>query len=87
VESEEGFVVHASLAAWLRDRWTNDGNVFAWSTSMLDMIEFATFNGGDADRYEKTLRNVLEAFEAVGLDLAGRVPQNVLNWFRYGFAL
>ncbi len=85
LESDEGHVVHASLATWLRTQWQADATLFDWSASVLDAIELATFNDGEPRRLETVLRNVLDSFEAVGLELAGRAPQAVLDWYRQGF--
>lgn len=83
----DGFRVHAPLRSWLRDRLEHDDALFEWSLQMLKLIEFHHFNAVGEPRpgHDRSLRNVLDAYEAVGLALDERVPAAVLQWYRYGF--
>jgi len=83
----EGYRIHAPLRSWLRDRLDHDDALFEWSLQMLKLIEFHHFNAGEVPRpgHDRSLRNVLDAYEAVGLALDERVPAAVLQWYRYGF--
>jgi len=83
----EGYRVHAPLRAWLRERLERDDALFEWSAQMLERIELYHFNADERQRlgHDRSLRNVLDAYEAVGLALDERVPASVLQWHRYGF--
>lgn len=85
---EEGLTLHAPLSDWLRDR-LDDGSerAFDWSTRMLEAIEFEHFNlppeqrGGHA---ASALRDLLDAYAALGLDVEKLVPVAVFSWYRDG---
>jgi Meiotically Up-regulated Gene 113 (MUG113) protein len=83
----DGYRIHAPLRSWLRDRLDHDDALFEWSLQTLKLIEFYHFNAGGEPRpvHDRSLRNVLDAYEAVGLALDERVPASVLQWYRYGF--
>jgi hypothetical protein len=85
----DGFRVHAPLRSWLRDRLEHDDALFEWSLQMLRTIELYHYNADEPLRRvgDRSLRNVLDAYEAVGLAVDGRVPDAVLQWYRYGFGV
>jgi hypothetical protein len=82
---EQGFLLHAPLSSWVRERFADWSELlFGWSTRMLEMIEYEHFNvpsheGGR--RVEKVLRDVLDAYVALGMDLQALVPESVLSWY------
>ncbi|GAA0887490.1 GIY-YIG nuclease family protein [Rhodanobacter soli] len=82
---EQGFPLYAPLSSWVRDRFADWSELlFGWSARMLDMIEYEHFNvpahEGDR-RMEKVLRDVLDAYVALGMDLQTLVPDSVLSWY------
>lgn len=59
--------------------------LFAWSAAMLEALEYERHNApaGSAPAgtvYERALADTLEAFAAVGLDVADAVPDRVRRW-------
>jgi hypothetical protein len=84
--AEQGFTLHAPLSQWLRDRFGDWSELlFGWSARMLEMVEYEHFNvplherGARADN---ALREVLDAYVALGLAVEERVPPAVLAWYR-----
>ncbi|HUD41714.1 MAG TPA: GIY-YIG nuclease family protein [Dokdonella sp.] len=83
---EDGHLLHPQLSAWLRVRWFRDAALYGWSQQALQQIRFLSFNGAPdaADRLRRELKNALDACDAVGLRLEGKVPGAVLAWYRGG---
>lgn len=86
--AEQGFVLHAPLSSWLRERFGDWSELLCdWSMRMLEMIEYEHFNapcGGDGRRFAKALREVLDAYEALQIDLRPLIPASVLAWYQRG---
>ena len=84
-ETAEGFTIHRPAGAWLRLVLRERQDLlFAWTTRMLDAIEYETHNradGGDATTYEDALRNTLDAYAAFSIDLAPLLPEEVNRWY------
>jgi hypothetical protein len=84
--AEDGFLLHAPLSSWVRDRFADWSELlFGWSTRMLEMIEYEHFNAPPHERsgrVEKVLRDVLDAYVALGVDIQTLVPASVLAWYR-----
>ncbi|HEV2681132.1 MAG TPA: GIY-YIG nuclease family protein [Rhodanobacter sp.] len=82
---EEGFTLHAPLSSWVRDRFADWSELlFGWSTRMLDVIEYTHFNSPPHERsgrVEQALRDVLDAYVALGVDIQTLVPASVLSWY------
>ncbi|MCR6700393.1 MAG: GIY-YIG nuclease family protein [Dokdonella sp.] len=83
---EDGYLLHPQLSAWLRVRWFRDAALYDWSQQALRQIEFLSFNGAPdtAQKLHRELKNALDACDAVGLRLEGKVPGAVLAWYRSG---
>lgn len=83
---EDGHLLHPQLSAWLRVRWFRDAALYDWSQQALRQIEFLSFNGAPdtAQKLRRELKNALDACDAVGLRLEGKVPGAVLAWYRGG---
>jgi hypothetical protein len=81
-----GFVLHAPIGFWLRSRLAERSELlFGWSARMLDMVEFERFNvpaGEGNSRCENALREVLDAYVALGLDIRRWVPGFVDEWYQ-----
>lgn len=84
--AEQGFVLHEPLSSWLRERFRDWSELlFDWSLRMLEMIEYEHFNtppGGDGWRTAKALREALDAYVALRMDLQPLVPPSVLAWYQ-----
>ncbi len=81
---EEGFVLHAPLSAWVHDRFADWSELlFGWSMCMLEMLEYEHFNAPmqRRGRVGKALRDVLDAYVALGEDIRPLVPASVLAWY------
>jgi hypothetical protein len=83
--AEQGFVLHAPLSSWLRDRFGDWGELlFGWSTRMLEMIEYDCFNtppNEQGGRAETVLRDVLDAYVALEIEISSLVPASVDTWY------
>ena len=83
---DEGFVLHAPLRPWLRERLRDRADLlFAWTGRALEMIEFERFNpaeDGERSDCERALRDTLDMCAAAGLSLESLVPRAVLEWCR-----
>lgn len=83
--AEQGFDLHAPLSAWLRRRFGEWSELlFDWSLRMLEMIEYRHFNlpaHERSGRAEAVLREVLDAYVALDIDIAALLPPVVLDWY------
>jgi hypothetical protein len=84
-ESAEGFTIYRPTGAWLRLVLRERQDLlFAWSTRMLEAIEYEMHSRGehgDAATYENALRNTLDAYRAFSIDLAPLLPAEVNRWY------
>ncbi len=84
-ESAEGFIIHRPTGAWLREILRERQDLlFAWTTRVLEAIEYETHNRadrGDAATYESALRNTLDAYAAFSIDLAPLLPADANRWY------
>jgi hypothetical protein len=78
---EAGNIVHAPLRPWLREALTRRADLlYAWTTAML--------GPDDVDRprietpVQRTVRDALDAFDALDIPLAPHLPEAVLHWHR-----
>lgn len=61
--------------------------LFAWSSAMLEALEFERHNAPAAVSaqagavHARALRDTLDAFRSVGLDIDGSVPERVRHWY------
>ncbi|WP_426702610.1 GIY-YIG nuclease family protein [Rhodanobacter sp. Col0626] len=83
--AEQGFVLHAPLSAWLRERFGDWSELlFGWSLRMLEMIEYQHFNVPTHEhnaRAATVLRDVLDAYVALDIDIAALLPGSVFDWY------
>ncbi|MFC5437881.1 GIY-YIG nuclease family protein [Rhodanobacter umsongensis] len=83
--AEQGLALHAPLSGWLRDKFADwSERLFGWSERMLEMIEYERFNmppHGRGGRADSALRDVLDAYVAMGMAVEDRVPPAVLAWY------
>lgn len=83
---EDGHLLHPQLSAWLRVRWFRDDTLYAWSQQAWQQVEWTRFNGApeQSRKLRGVLKNTLDACDAVGLRLEGKVPGAVVQWYRAG---
>ena len=80
-----GYALYAPAGPWLRARVAGQAEaLYEASTHLLRAIEAAQAYGRRATTLEVQLRNLLDACGALGLEVAHRVPQPVLSWYRPG---
>jgi hypothetical protein len=83
---EEGYALHAPLRDWLRALFRERGTLlFAWSAKMLDAIEYERFNAPPSrapSTLERALRDALDCFEELGIEIEPLVPEPVSRWYR-----
>jgi Meiotically Up-regulated Gene 113 (MUG113) protein len=83
--ADEGCTLHAPLRGWLGDVFRErSALLFAWSAKMLEAIEYERFNAPPApsSAIERALRNALECFDELGIDIEPLVPEPVFRWYR-----
>jgi hypothetical protein len=84
--TDEGYVLHAPLRDWLRALFVERGALlFAWSSKMLEAIEYERHNGPPSPRpsaIERALRGALDAFVELGIAIEPLVPEPVFIWYR-----
>jgi hypothetical protein len=82
----EGYTLHAPLRDWLRELFRERGALlFAWSAKMLEAIEYERFNAPPSARpsaLERALRDALDCFDELGIDIEPLVPEPVFRWHR-----
>jgi len=82
-----GFVLHANLREWLHDRLVSHADaLFDTSLHAWRAIDYIEHNGDarSARLQERALRNALDAYAAVGVELDTRLEGTVLEWYRRG---
>lgn len=81
-----GLSVHTPARPWLRDALAlRGGLLFHWSASMLEAIDpdFAPpLSSRPPTALERTLRDALDACDALGVDVEALVGEAVLRWWR-----
>ena len=84
--AEEGFALHAPLRDWLRALFRErSALLFAWSAKMLEAIEYERFNAPPLrapSTLERALRDALDCFDELGIDIEPLVPEPVFRWYR-----
>jgi T5orf172 domain-containing protein len=86
IAAKDGFVLHAPLRGWLRDIFVDRGALlFAWSAKMLEAIEYERHNlmpPTHPTAIERALRDALDCFAELGIDIEPLVPEPVFSWHR-----
>jgi hypothetical protein len=81
-----GLRVHVPARDWLRDALAMRGSLlFHWSARMLEAIDpdfVPALSTRPPTGLERTLRDALDAFDAMGIDAEPLVPEAVLRWWR-----
>ena len=78
-----GYRLHMPAGEWLRARLDRHADtLYESSTHLLRAIEAARAYGQVATSVEAQLRDLLDACAALDLEVAHRIPQAVLSWYR-----
>lgn len=78
-----GFTLHAPAGGWLRARLEQESAaLYETCTQILHAIESARCYEEPAPGLEAQLRNRLDAYAALDLEIAHRLPPPVLAWYR-----
>ena len=84
--ADDGYALHAPLRDWLRALFRErSALLFAWSAKMLEAIEYERFNATlspTSTPVERALRDALDCFDELGIDIEPLVPEPVLRWYR-----
>ena len=84
--ADEGYALHAPLRDWLRALFRErSALLFAWSAKMLEAIEYERYNAeqpSTPSALERALRDALDCFEELGIDIEPLVSEPVLAWYR-----
>jgi hypothetical protein len=81
--SRSGFTLHRPIRPWVRlNLVTRGGELFEWSNQMLLSIEAQAKDDELMDAMRHALRDALDAYSALEIDLAPLVPRAVLEWYR-----
>ena len=84
--ADDGFTLHAPLRDWLRALFLErSALLFAWSAKMLEAIEYERFNAPPSPSprvLERPLRDALDCFDELGIDIEPLVPEPVFRWHR-----
>ncbi len=84
-----GYALHEPLSEWFLEQWQQHvGRILDWSRREYDRVELFHFNANpkvDNSR-EHNFRNLLEAWESIGMDLDAVLDESALSWYRFGFA-
>ena len=85
IAAADALRLHAPLRTWLREGFRDSASLLhSWSTWMLDAIEYERFNipvEMQSGQHERALRNVLDCYASLGIDLALALPAAVLRWY------
>jgi hypothetical protein len=85
LRADEGYALHAPLRDWLRALFRErSALLFAWSAKMLEAIEYERFNAQSpiSSTIERALRDALDCFDELGIDIEPLVPEAVFRWHR-----
>ena len=86
LSAEEGLVLHAPLRELLLEIFAERGALlYAWSAKMLEAIEYEHHNAPLSPHpgaIERALRDTLDGFVALGIDVEPLVPGSVFSWHR-----
>lgn len=86
LRTDDGYTLHAPLRDWLRALFAErSALLFAWSAKMLEAIEYKRFNAPPSTTpsvLERALRDALDCFDELGIDIEPLVPAPVFRWYR-----
>ncbi len=80
-----GYIAHRPVRAWISQLLrSRSDTLFSWSSAMLSPDELETPNAGFDGRptlAQRTVRNALDAYIALDIDLEPMLPPKVLDWY------
>jgi hypothetical protein len=79
---DAGHIVHAPLRSWLRHALEQRADqLFSWTSAMLDIEMLATPDPwATPPPTHRTVHDALDAYDALGIDLAPWLPPAVFDW-------
>jgi hypothetical protein len=79
-----GYRVHAPLRPWLRQQLLERSDrLFAWTLASLSADDFdATVIGATPTAVARQVRDALDGFNALGIDLEPWLSPEVMAWYR-----
>ena len=83
-----GHPLHAPLRNWLCDEWLQQvERVIDWIQYEFEQIETWNFNADPilVESRQRKFRNLLDAWESIGMRLDDRLPRRVRHWYKHGF--
>ena len=77
---DAGHVVHAPLRTWARHALEQRADLlYSWTTAMLD-VDALSAPSWTPPPAQRTVRDALDAYDALGVELAPWLPPAVLDW-------
>jgi hypothetical protein len=77
----EGHTVHAPLRPWLRDALSKRAELlYSWTSATLGIDDLEA--GSATTPAQRAVRDALDAFVALDIDIAPSLPEAVLRWHR-----
>ncbi len=83
-----GYPLHAPLSDWFRDQWLAQAErIVTWSTQEFEQIESWHFNADPTllETRERAFRNLLDAWDCIGIPVDALLNDDVRRWYRLGF--
>lgn len=88
ISADLGYPLHTPLSAWLRNEWLAQiDRLSDWVNHEYEQIEAWQFNADPTvcEPRERALRNLLDAWESIGVPFEVRLKNRTRNWYRHGF--
>lgn len=88
ISNQLGYPMHAPLSNWLREQWLPQlDHLVGWCRHEHEQIEAWHFNADPklVEPRSRTFRNLIDAWESIGLPINERLPKNVQHWYWHGF--
>jgi hypothetical protein len=80
-----GYVVHAPLRPWLRERLVERSDrLFSWTLAMLPPAAAEAAGLIGQAEVHRAVRDVLDAYRALGIDAHSLLPRDVADWYGEG---
>ena len=84
--SVQGYTMHAPLSRWLGKRLEGEDRLFQWTGKLLELIRAGegavSISGSVLTPLERSLRDILDAYVALGVPLDSRISSAVMDWYR-----
>jgi hypothetical protein len=84
-----GYALHAPLDHWLCQQWSHhQERIVDWCRHEYDSVEMLHYNAPPEIGAQRTrrLRERLEIWDGIGIELRSLLPDPIMHWYRYGFS-